>query len=206
MTTIPLNKHAIDQVDLGPLGHYLDWNPKAKAFFLADAGQEHYKLLAYLSQQIHGEVADIGTLFGASALALSSNEESRILTIDIVRCIPQQDSNSPQSQLITPLSRANIKMLVASGQAVIPKIAQCNLVVLDVDPHDGIKEADFINRLINHQFKGILVADDIFLNKGMKHFWDNVPGHLKKLDVTHLGHSSGTGIIVFDPLHLDVCL
>jgi hypothetical protein len=207
MSIIPLHKEAIDKVDLSPLANFLDWNPPAKQFFMSDAGQEHYKLIAYLSQQVTGEVFDIGTLFGASALALSLNDQSRVLTFDIRRVIPDIDPNNPTTQsLVTPLSRPNIKMYVASGQTAIPKISKSSLVVLDVDPHDGIQEADFVDRLIRHDFKGILVVDDINLNKNMRLFWENIPSYLKKLDATHLGHHSGTGIIVFDPSHIDVCL
>jgi hypothetical protein len=197
---IPLDTTAISNIDLGDLSQYLNWNPTAKEYFLSNAGQEHYQLIAYLSQQISGEVADVGTLFGASALALSINDKSLVYTFDIVRCIP--DGND----LKTPLSRPNIKFYVAKGQAVIAKLAQCKLVILDVDPHDGNQETDIVNRLINHDFKGLLVVDDIHLNKGMKHFWDNIPTTLKKVDVTHIGHNTGTGIIIFDPSFIDVCM
>jgi hypothetical protein len=204
---IPLNKEAIDNVDLGSLAQYLNWNPQAKQYFLGDAGQEHYKLLSYISQHINGEVFDIGTLFGGSALALSINDKSKVITLDRTRFIPETDPQNPATaSLITPLSRPNIKMYVASGQAVIPQIAQAPLVVLDVDPHDGFQETDFIERLVRHDFKGILVVDDINLNKDMRTFWHNIPHNLKKLDVTHLGHHTGTGILVFDPSFIDVCL
>jgi hypothetical protein len=205
--SIPLHKEAIDKIDLSPLTHHLSWNPQAKQFFLGDAGQEHYKLLAYLSQHIAGEVFDIGTLFGASALALSINDNSKVLTFDRTRFIPEVDPQNPATaSLVTPLSRPNIKMYVASGQAVIPRIAQSPLVVLDVDPHDGFQETDFVERLVRHDFKGILVVNDINLNKEMRWFWENIPHQLKKLDATHLGHHTGTGIIVFDPSFIDVCL
>ncbi len=203
MTVITLDKDAIQEIDLTPLSHHLDWKPEAKGFFLSDAGREHYKLLAYLSKYVSGDIVDIGTYWGASALALSYNDDVRVLTFDIVRNIPQFD---PKIPITTPLSRNNIKMYVASGQSVIAKISKCQFACLDIDPHDGIRETDFVNRLINHDFKGILLVDDINVNKEMRLFWENLPSNLKKLDVTHLGHASGTGIIVFDPSFIDVTL
>jgi hypothetical protein len=195
---IPLNKSEIDKIDLTHLGEYLDWVPQGKQYFLDVAGKEHYKLLAYLSNVIGGDVADIGTYFGASALALSYNEKSKVFTFDIKKYIPEQDG------LKTPLTRNNVKMYVTSGQAVISRIAQCNLVVLDVDPHDGFQEQDILNKLIAYNFKGLLVIDDIKLNKHMVHFWNSLPTQLKKYDISHFGHHSGTGLVVFDANTFDV--
>jgi hypothetical protein len=207
MQIIPLDKTAIDNTDLGHLAHHLDWNPQAKQYFLADAGQEHYKLLAYLSKHIPGDLFDIGTYFGASALALSTNEASKVFTFDVVRCIPEANPQNPSTaSLVTPLSRPNIKMYVASGQSVIPKIAKSPFVCLDVDPHDGLQETDFVERLVRHNYRGLLLLDDINVNKNMRMFWENLPSNLKKLDATHLGHHSGTGIVVFDPTFIDVSL
>lgn len=197
---IILDKKLIDEMDLSSISHYLDWTPLAQKYFLSDAGQEHYKLLAYLSHQINGEISDVGTFNGASALALSLNEQSFIYTYDIVRCIPEQEG------LNTPLTRKNIKMYVASGQACIAKIAQSKMIVLDVDPHDGFQEDDILQKLIRRDYQGIVIVDDIHLNKEMKSLWDNVPQHLKKIDVTHLGHHSGTGIIIFNSQNIDVSL
>lgn len=197
---IVLDKKAIDEVDLSTVAHYLDWNPLAKKYFLSDAGQEHYKLLAFLSGKINGEISDVGTFNGASALALSHNEGSFIYTYDIVRCIPEQES------LQTPLTRKNIKMYVASGQACMSKIVQSKMIVVDVDPHDGFQENDILQKLIGRDYQGIVVVDDIHLNKEMKQLWDNIPLNLKKIDVTHLGHHSGTGIIIFNPQNIDVSL
>jgi hypothetical protein len=97
-------------------------------------------------------------------------------------------------------------MYVASGQACIAKIIQSKMIILDVDPHDGFQEKDFLQKLIERNYQGIVVVDDIHLNIEMKQFWDNIPLNIKKVDVTHLGHHSGTGIIVFDPQNIDVSL
>ena len=193
-----IDPQEVKNIDLSHLSHYLKWVPSYMGYFNEEAGKEHYKLLAYLSHKIGGEIADIGTLYGSSALALSYNETANVTTIDINKIIPEQQG------LHTPLSRTNVKMYVTSGQTIISKIAQCQVVLLDIDPHDGPEEAKIIHKLLQYNFKGILVANDIFINDGMKHFWDTIPSSLKKIDVTHIGHFTGTGIVVFDPDVLDV--
>jgi hypothetical protein len=195
---IVVDPQEVKNTDLSHLSHYLQWNPDYMKYFNKNAGEEHYKLLAYLSTSIGGEIADIGTSYGCSALALSHNDQANIITTDIHKIIPEQQG------LYTPLSRSNVKMYIVSGQAIISRIAQCQLVVLDMDPHEGPEEAKFIIKLMQYNFKGILVAGDINLNNGMKQFWNTIPSSLKKIDVTHLGHFTGTGIVVFDPDVIDV--
>ena len=54
-------------------------------YFFDDVGQEHYKLLKYISSQLKdgSNVFDIGTSTGLSALALSSNPNIIVHTYDI---------------------------------------------------------------------------------------------------------------------------
>lgn len=195
---IEVSNKKVDAVDLRPVAKYMEINPKHNEYLLADAGQEPYKLYGFLSQQLEGDLIDVGTQFGLSALALSINDKNNVLTFDIEKQIPE-----PYPKL-TPLNRSNIKMYVCHGQAVIPRIAKADLILLDINPHDGDTETKFVESLIQHGFRGILVADDIELNDGMQRFWHNLPSHLKRFNVTHMGHWSGTGIIVFDPSYIDV--
>jgi hypothetical protein len=69
------------------------------------------------------------------------------------------------------------------------------LILIDVDPHDGVKEKLFYDIIKNSKFNGITIWDDIHLNYGMNTFWNNIDG--KKIDLTHIGHATGTGIIEF---------
>jgi hypothetical protein len=195
---IKLSKSLVSDVDLSPLCKYLEWNEQHKKYIMCPCGQEAYQLYGYLTQFIDGDIADVGTYYGTSALALSLNENNNVSTVDIVKCIPDNVN------VLTPLDRPNIKMHVVHGQAIISKIAQCQLVLLDIDPHDGDAEINFFDLLIQHGFKGILVADDINLNNGMKKFWNYIPSNYKKYDLTSIGHWSGTGLVVFDPSYIDV--
>ena len=42
-------------------------------------------------------------------------------------------------------------------------------------------------------YLGVLILDDIHLNKEMKFFWENI--NEDKLDISVFGHSSGTGVV-----------
>jgi hypothetical protein len=53
-----------------------------------------------------------------------------------------------------------------------------------------------INKLIEIDFKGILLLDDIHLNAEMQALWDWIP-IVKKIDLTKFGHNSGTGVVMF---------
>jgi predicted O-methyltransferase YrrM len=41
------------------------------------------------------------------------------------------------------------------------------LILLDIDPHDGIQEAKFLDILRRIQYQGIVIMDDIHLNPAM---------------------------------------
>lgn len=84
-----------------------------------------------------------------------------------------------------------------------------SLIMIDIDPHDGILEYEMYLWLKNNNYKGFIIYDDIFLEKGhlandysettnnMIDFWNKIPDN-EKIDITHIGHWSGTGIVCFD--------
>ena len=199
---ITLDKDTIASVDVSSLLPYLVSAPEAfKSYLVADPGKEHYRLLAYLSEQLgksmtHPKVSDVGTYHGASALSLSMHPDVQVTTYDILKLIPHT---------LSPLHRPNVFMKVMSGQLDIAEISKSDIVVLDIDPHDGPSETEFVQLLVRYGFRGLLICDDIHLNSGMQHFWsETIPSHLKKVDVSPLGHWTGTGIVVFDPSIIDV--
>lgn len=195
---IILSKDKIDGTDLSSLHQYLEWNPQFLQFFSQKAGQEPYKLLGYISVQLDGVITDIGTQFGSSALALSLNNKVSVETYDKFKHIP--DNN----QIATIVNKPNIKYKILSAQTILSKIAESTVVYLDINTQDGTEEIKIIRQLEELNFKGLLIIDDIKLNKVMESVWSNVPKHLKKIDVTEFGHWSGTGIVVYNPQHIDV--
>ena len=199
--TIVLSKELIEYTDLSPLYPYLSWNPRFLQYFKQSVGQEPYKLLGFISKQCNGVITDVGTQYGSSALALSLNNDVVVETYDTMRLVPNKN---PSTQLLTIENIPNIKYSILSGQSVISKIAKSTVVYLDINSKDGLEEMKFITNLQEHNFKGILILDDINITDAMKGVWNNVPKNLKKIDATAFGHWSGTGIIVYDPQFLDV--
>lgn len=185
----------IRSVDLSPLAIYSGLDPKE--FFLENRpGKEHYKLLAYLSTLINGqEIFDIGTHRGSSALALSYNERNKVFSFDLENKIPhgktsirsRQNIELHMDNLLTPEGRAPWESRLLASP----------LIFLDIDPHDGFLEYEFFEYLLQKEYKGILICDDIWYFKGMRdNFWLKIPSEYKT-DITHLGHWSGTGLVCF---------
>jgi len=183
--------HRVSNVDLSSFARFLAWHPEYQRYFLAKPGAEHHSLLSFLMQQLpHGtKVVDLGTLFGASALALAHGLPSgKVITYDIRDNIPHNAE--------TIRNVPNIEFKIQDGIKDCATYLDASLVLLDVDPHDGIQEKDFIERMTAAGFRGVVVCDDIYCNKAMEAFWHWIP--IEKYDVTRFGHGSGTGIVVFD--------
>ena len=197
---IKLSKDDMSNIGIETLYPYMTWNPQYINFMNELPGREHYRMLASISKQLDdgAGVADVGTYFGASALAFSINPNVHVTTYDIHQCIPEHG--------MTPLARANVKQKVMSGQLDVGNIVNSDVVLLDIDPHDGPTETKFVELLMENNFQGILLCDDIFHNKGMTQFWNDIPSILKKVDVSEYGHWTGTGAVIFNPDIIDILL
>lgn len=199
---IKLNKAAINNIDLTPGLEFLDWTPQFKQYLNKDAGEEHYKLLNYLAKKLSegkqgAVISDVGTFCGSSALAFALAHPSvSVVTYDIMNPIPTANNIKTINNI------PNIKRKYMSCQLDIPNIVKSDLVLLDMETHDGKQEKRFVELLMAGGYKGVMVVDDINTHQGMRDFWSWIP--LKKLDVTQHGHWTGTGIVVFDPDTLDI--
>jgi hypothetical protein len=175
----------IKAIDLSGLYKYAKDNDDNRRLLRGEAGIEHYKLLAWFSNQFNNVVLmEVGTLGGLGTIALSYNQNNIVRSFDI----------------------KNYKW----GNET-PHNAQKNLVyvdfVKDVTPdapfifydtsHNGEDEKWFFKELVKNKWKGVLVLDDIYLNQEMKDFWDWIPKKYEKEDWTDLGHATGTGIVYF---------
>jgi hypothetical protein len=84
------------------------------------------------------------------------------------------------------------------------RVLAAPVIFMDIDPHDGPMEIEFYRWLKAEGYGGLLVTDDIWYFKGMRdRFWYHVPA-TEKVDVTALGHWSGSGIIHFGKQAIDV--
>lgn len=204
ITTIKIDAPSVAAMDLGPLGRYVEWSPNSQ-YFEGAPGQEHYRLIAYLSSQLPSGslIVDIGTYHGQSAVAASFNENVKVVTYDIYDHLPNNKD--------TARNKPNIEIRVGNCLMDMEDIAvRASMVILDVDPHDGIQESEIVDSLIaQHGYKGMLLMDDVGLNKGMRDFYNDtvekyVDSHgYRALDLTSVGHFSGTGML-FDPTTYDV--
>lgn len=154
------------------------------------AGTEHYRMLAWLSTQYDNiEIFDIGTDSGISAAALSYNKNNKVNSFDIdFSRLQHKVSNCEyfQEDLWNPEIRNKWKA----------RILNSPLIFLDIDPHEGCREYEFYRWLVENDYKGLLVLDDIWYFKPMRdNLWYKIS--TKKFDATRFGHWSGTGIVDF---------
>ena len=161
--------------------------------FYGFPGKEHYRLLSYLSSTMNGKtILDIGTHRGCSALALSTNPNNKIISFDIERKVPLPDVPNI-TWVLGNLWDQNTRAIWEST------ILGAAIIVLDIDPHDGPMEMEFYTWLRDKNYGGLVLCDDIWYFKGMRdNFWFNIPT-THKVDITALGHWSGTGVIAFQP-------
>jgi hypothetical protein len=163
-------------------------------WFYAEVGVEHYRLLAYLSTMFEGRALfDIGTHYGDSAHALAYNAANRVLSFDVVDRISshrrkRQNITYQLADLFDPATRDIWK----------DELLGSALIFLDVDPHEGAREHEFVEWLRSNDYRGLVVLDDIWHFKSMRdRLWYRIEDR-HKLDVTHVGHWSGTGIVAFN--------
>ena len=174
----------LNEIDLNTLVTFI-LDEEYKCYFLAEAGKEHHRLLSFMSKNISGDIVEIGAYKGTSALALSFNDMNQVYSFDIKH--------------ITALSgiRNNIKFITDNDCINNYKsiVLGAKLVFLDVN-HDGLYENKVYQFLIDNNYKGLLLLDDIYLNKAMKAFWNSIKK--EKKDLTDIGHWSGTGLVIFE--------
>lgn len=178
-----INKE-LDNLDMFQLSKYIN-SQEYVGYFTDPAGREHYRLLSFISiKNDNTNFLDIGTLKGCSALAFSINPNNKVYSFDIVNHFDLNNENGI-SFIIDDVLKEKYKDLILS----------CGYILLDT-MHDGIFEKRFYNYLIEINYKGCLLLDDIKLNNEMIDFWNFIDK--EKYDITEWGHATGTGIVVFD--------
>lgn len=174
----------LTKIDLTPLSSYIN-SDEYKHYFLCPEGQEHYKLLAALSTNYtNALILDIGSLKGCSALALSYNKTNKIKSFNLINQLDLNRIPDNIEFIVDNILDQKYKSLILSSQ----------LILLDTF-HDGTFERQFHDFLLEINWKGMLILDDIKLNNEMICYWDSIKD--KKLDITQYGHCTGTGIVHF---------
>jgi len=175
-----LDNKKLDDLDLSDFDN--DLVPFVKQYFYLKSGIEHYRLLANISTYFNNKtLLDIGTFKGGSALALSYNKSNNVISIDII------------NNLESEINRDNIEFKLLNILDYPEIIKESSLIVLDT-AHDGTFEEELYNYLLSSNWNGIIIADDIYLNKPMRKWWKTIDKKYK-YDLTKYGHHSGTGLI-----------
>ena len=180
--TIQLDKDAIRDLDVSHLAEQSlnknDW---------LSAGQSEYRLYAWLSTQFDKSIIlDVGTRTGGSALALSYNENNQVISYDL------------QEQGASKIQRDNVEFKIQDFREDDSiNWDHVSIIMLDVDPHDGVQEEEMMEFLEDKGWKGLMLFDDIGPQwPEVEDLWNRITYPM--LDVTEVGHMSCTGLIIFD--------
>ena len=183
--TIQIDKDAIRDLDVSQLESISlnknDW---------LSAGQSEYRLYAWLSSQFDKSIIlDVGTRTGGSALALSYNENNQVISYDL------------QEQGASQIKKNNIEFKIQDFREDDSlNWDHVSIIMLDVDPHDGVQEEEMMEFLEDKGWKGILLLDDIGPQwPEVEDLWNRIT--YPKINVTEVGHLSGTGLVNFDEKH-----
>lgn len=200
---IALDTNVLNTIDMSAMETYTTWKETHSKYFTMEAGKEHYRLLTYLANEVYKStnkpILDIGTYLGFSALALSAPQGSKVISYDIVDCIPDDE----EAQHQTAKSKSNIELRVTNCLNEIDTLINTDFICLDV-AHDTSTEQEVLNALKENNYKGLLFLDDIHLSKEMEDWWNSID--LPKYDVSKYGHWSGSGLVVFDPSKYSILL
>jgi len=177
-----------------------------------DFGVEHYKLFMGISKQLkNSKILEIGTHNGNSAVSLSYgnlfNNNIEIDTFDIINLL----QDNPKKYF----DKYNVNYYLENlfneeiREKYKTKILLYDIIFIDIDPHEGILEYDFLIWLKNNNYNGLIIFDDIHLGLNhtannyrptqttMQDFWKKINEEFKK-DLTYIGHHSGTGLVCFN--------
>ncbi len=182
-----------DEVKKFNLNKFKDLTFEGSEEYLLEAGHAPYKLYAYISEVIDNVViVEVGTRFGGSALAFSYNDKNKIISYDIIDCGASK------------IDRKNILFKIedfTKDESI--DWGGVDIIMIDVDPHDGIKEREFMTFLESVEWEGILILDDILANwprivhgadpEAMNAWWNGLT--YEKYDISDVGHCSGTGLV-----------
>jgi len=172
---LSVTREELNEIDLSEFKGVQHW-------FNLEAGQEHYRLLAYISTLVDNRILlDVGTFKGDSAMALSYNENNQVISYDLSSHLE-----------IDNISIENIEFRIDNILDHPDLILWAPFILLDTF-HNGDFEQEFMDKLIEIGCHGLVMFDDIHLNYPMQTFWNGITQD--KWDLTHIGHHTGTGIV-----------
>jgi hypothetical protein len=153
-------------------------------------GKSEYLLYSYLSDYFENTIIlDIGTGGGGSSKAFGLNLKNKIISFDL-----SQRTEIPPSDNIEYRHGEFIE-----DQTI--DYSKVSIIMIDVDPHDGLKEPIMLDYLKKINWSGLLLLDDIKCDRflELEKYWNTL--NEEKYDLTDIGHDSGTGLINFGKKH-----
>lgn len=177
-------------------------------------GQEHYALIHWI-MFTYGDcrhVVDIGTRYVASSIALSSSGHNvetfdlpaSVERLEAFRSVPEAQWKERYAATGAGKISFNNLDLITIPEDEFKRFFNTWLVMLDTAhlPDTVPFERELMVRIHQIGFKGIMVLDDIHLNSEMRKWWsellrDQEKFGFKAIDVTSMGHVTGTGLLDF---------
>lgn len=183
-------------------------------FMLSPPGREHYALLNYLSHTFGDcrHVVDIGTRFVASALSMGSNFQTPVWTFDLPSSKERHDAfrGKTEDEWQDELQKVGVTVkfhnldLIAVSDDEFKRYMNTWFIMLDTAhrPYTKPFEREFFQRLLDMNYRGVLLLDDIDEHDEMRRWWKEVrdgakDGKYTTYDVSSIGHWSGTGLVDF---------
>ena len=190
---IPFDEKAMKELDVEPWVSIVGSSFGEDIQFRAKEGY-NYRTLIWLVQQYTGSVfLDLGTMRGASALALASNRSNFVKSWD-VSCRPRKRAGYAWPRID---GYDNIEFI--EGDAYIDSLEYARLadvIYLDL-AHDGVSELDYYRCLGIAEFRGLLIMDDINYKAfpRLHEVWVNEIERPKRELLW--AHYSGVGVVAF---------
>jgi predicted O-methyltransferase YrrM len=188
---IPISNNILDNFELKNQKYLVD-----RRYYESKSGMNEYRLYSYLSTFFNNiTILDIGTFNGRSAIALSHNENNKVISYDVTNYINNNNHNIYSKKNVT----FHIKNVLDDLNKEL--VENVKIVMIDID-HYETNELIIINKLKELNFSGIIILDDIThhpdsdINICMNRLWNNITD--TKYDFIKYGHFSGTGIVVIN--------
>ena len=152
------------------------------------AGEEHYKLLTYITHTLNNiKIVELGTHNGISSLCLSDNPTNKVRTYDI-KNLYNNKHNGVYNNITRIVGNMSTKDNPYKGD------------IFDLNEQHYMLEADFIFVDTAHfgdfEWKVYKYLKDnnyknfVILEIAMVEFWNKIPNNIK-YDITEIAHGSG---------------
>ena len=156
---------------------------------------EDLKLLAYISTLYFNQTfLVLSTHCEKPVLALSYNPVNTVLPYSPIQFPVWKDN------CLAPIITDSLVQPFVDAETDLEKrenILKTSIIYIDIHPHLGKDEFYIYTCLKDWGYKGIVIFDDIWYFKTMRdECWYKIP-HLSKMDLTDIGHSTGSGLVDF---------